>query len=616
MAQYKCKAVTFNRHSFSSREGDNVTSTVNSTTYPADPTGSPTDYFPLDQPDPAPGTFEIGLVLGGTGSASCYTGGVLDFLIEALDQWEAAKQQDLKDHPDAPRVPHHKVLIRVVTGTSGGGLNAAIIARALRYRFPHIRLESSAADCAKNPFYKTFVTASSVDRLFDSSDVQASSTGIKSMMCAKSLHELMAEGLSFAADPAPQRPWVHSPLTLVLTFTNLSGIPYRQEFSGQANRPEYFINHADFVRVGVDVPNGLPGAVYRSSPDTFMVGDQAAEWSTLCQYAMGTAAFPFGFPAVQINRPAGDYRFRYVIPATRTQENTTGFQAGDAQPIWLKPDWSLLLPEGGTADAIYSFVTVDGGCVNLMPFGLADDVLSGISPTPSVSSAAMRRALILVDPFTERPKLAANLSTDLGGIVFPLFNCLMESNRYATADLSAFNDKTNYSRFLISAVGKDSDHRPLAGGDALATSGMGAFLGFMSEAYRRHDYLLGRRNCQKFLKSWFALPADAVLFAWPKPDPSAFQGERPIIPLYGSAAVEQEPPPAPVGVFKAGDVRAAIKGRVQALLPLAARGAISNPFLLWLLRTFSGVLSNGPTDKIVAAIQAEIDKSKLLNPKP
>jgi hypothetical protein len=589
---------------------------VTDSNYPADPSGSPTDYFPLDQPDPSPHTFELGLVLGGTGSASCYTGGVLDFLIEALDEWEAAKLQDRKDHPDAPRVPQHKVLIRVLTGTSGGGLNAAIMSRALRYRFPHARLESSSEECVKNPFYKTFVTASSVDRLFDNSDVQASAGGIKSMMCAKSLNELMAEGLSFTGDAAPLRHYVQSPLAVVLTYTNLTGIPYRQEFSGQAERPEYFINHGDFIRVGVEIPNGLANTVYRPAPDSFMVGDQPAEWNTLRQYAMGTAAFPFGFPAVQIDRPAGDYRYRYVIPATRAKDAVAGFRPGDAQPIWLKPDWSLLVPPGTTAESRYSFVTVDGGCINLMPFGLADDILSGISPTPSISSAAMRRALILVDPFTERPRMAANLNTDLGGIVFPLFNCLMESNRYATADLSAFNDKTNYSRFLISAVGKDAYERPLGGGDALASSGIGAFLGFMSEAYRRHDYLLGRRNCQKFLKSWFALPADAALFADPKPAPSAAEGERPIIPLYGSAAIEQASPPAPIGAFNPDDIRHPIKARIEALLPIAARGVTANRLVLWFVRQFSWLFSAGPTDKIIAAMQSEIDKSKLLNPRP
>ena len=43
-------------------------------------------YFPAKTRDVPPGTFELGLVLGGTVSAGAYTGGVLDFLIEAPPQ--------------------------------------------------------------------------------------------------------------------------------------------------------------------------------------------------------------------------------------------------------------------------------------------------------------------------------------------------------------------------------------------------------------------------------------------------------------------------------------------------------------------------------------------------
>ncbi len=79
-----------------------------------------------------PGTFEIGLVLGGTVAAGAYTAGVLDFLIEALDAWEALRKTE------PAQAPKHKVLIKIITGTSGGGVNAAIAARALAYKFPHV----------------------------------------------------------------------------------------------------------------------------------------------------------------------------------------------------------------------------------------------------------------------------------------------------------------------------------------------------------------------------------------------------------------------------------------------------------------------------------------------
>ncbi len=82
----------------------------------------------LADPGVPPRTFELALVLGGTVSAGAYTAGALDFLIEALDSWT-----QLRDANNAA-VPRHNVVLRVITGTSGGGVCAAIAGRALAYR--------------------------------------------------------------------------------------------------------------------------------------------------------------------------------------------------------------------------------------------------------------------------------------------------------------------------------------------------------------------------------------------------------------------------------------------------------------------------------------------------
>ena len=55
--------------------------------------------------------FQIGLTMSGAISAGAYTAGVLDFLIEALDAWE-----DARNGPDADTVPGHRVGIKVMSG--------------------------------------------------------------------------------------------------------------------------------------------------------------------------------------------------------------------------------------------------------------------------------------------------------------------------------------------------------------------------------------------------------------------------------------------------------------------------------------------------------------------
>ena len=46
----------------------------------------------------------------------------------------------------------------------------------------------------------------------------------------------------------------------------------------------------------------------------------------------------------------------------------------------------------------------------------------------------------------------------------------------------------------------------------IASAVLGGFGGFLHHSFRRHDYLLGRRNAQAFLKWGFALPETNPLF--------------------------------------------------------------------------------------------------------
>ena len=71
-------------------------------------------------------TFHVCLCMGGSVSAGAFTAGVMDYLIEALQQWEAAKKR--KDLG----VPQHEVAIDLLCGTSGGGITSALSLFALQ----------------------------------------------------------------------------------------------------------------------------------------------------------------------------------------------------------------------------------------------------------------------------------------------------------------------------------------------------------------------------------------------------------------------------------------------------------------------------------------------------
>jgi hypothetical protein len=74
---------------------------------------------------------------------------------------------------------------------------------------------------------------------------------------------------------------------------------------------------------------------------------------------------------------------------------------------------------------------------------------------------------------------------------------------------------TSFSNFIVAP--SDDELAKKAHADASASkslppalqcASLGAFGGFFERGFRAHDYALGRRNCQKFLRDHFILPVD------------------------------------------------------------------------------------------------------------
>ncbi|MFL9829212.1 patatin, partial [Rhodoplanes sp. SY1] len=93
------------------------------------------------------------------------------------------------------------------------------------------------------------------------------------------------------------------------------------------------------------------------------------------------------------------------------------------------------------------------------------------------------------------------------GILKALLPTLIAQARFKPEELAPILKENEYSRFVI------APSRDIAGSDlAIACGSLGGFSGFLHHSFRRHDYLLGRRNAQAFLRWSFALPEDNSLF--------------------------------------------------------------------------------------------------------
>jgi len=114
--------------------------------------------------------FHLGLCMAGSVSAGAYTAGVIDYLMEALENWEKRRGQN--------DIPFHEVEIDLLGGSSGGGITAAIAFFAFRDEIKHASIEEDgrtySVDPEQNIFWKTWVELTGNDvfgEMLDASDI-------------------------------------------------------------------------------------------------------------------------------------------------------------------------------------------------------------------------------------------------------------------------------------------------------------------------------------------------------------------------------------------------------------------------------------------------------------
>ena len=172
-----------------------------------DPLDPEIDKWFLQDAEVPANTFEIALVLGGTVSAGAYTAGVVDFLIEALDAWTERRANNSS-------VPQHNVVLRVITGTSGGGVIAASAARMLNFEIPHIGKSTPIGKgLTGNPLYDVWVKQLTLDRFLDTSDLREGKD-LVSVLNGTPIDEATKSTIQFTGKPK-QRAWIAAPLRVI-----------------------------------------------------------------------------------------------------------------------------------------------------------------------------------------------------------------------------------------------------------------------------------------------------------------------------------------------------------------------------------------------------------------
>jgi hypothetical protein len=516
--------------------------------------------------------FDIGLVMAGAISAGAYTAGALDFLIEALEVWQAAKDRGAD-------VPTHGARIKVIAGASAGGICGAIAAVALGREFAHVSHRNLGA--ATNPLFQSWVTSIDIAPLLETSDLEDGQP-LFSLLNTRRLDEIVSAVLSATGVPV-RRPYVADPLPVRLSVGNLRGVPYAFGLKGNTGAGHAMTLHGDDAACAVsDVPPAdlKPGWAWLKRPNA----EADTAWRAFGTAALATGAFPLFLRArglVRESHAVLDHR-PFVLPGDGTSDPVTG----PSTVIEIPATWPA--PAPNPADP-YRFLSVDGGIIDNEPLGLAHEILAGglLNRNPRAGDEASR-ALLMIDPFVEDTALGPAELAPVVKLIAPLLSAWKMQCRFKPADLALAHAPGVYSRFLL-APSRGGDH--FAGAHPCASGGLGGFLGFFHESFRAHDYLLGRRNCQRFLARHFTLPRANPLFAaWRD---AAWAGgfeiaepegaHLPIIPLLDHLAEEEPLPAWPAGRFDPEDVEDAVDDRVEAILDTAIAD------LNWFVRRYIGL---------------------------
>jgi hypothetical protein len=115
------------------------------------------------------------------------------------------------------------------------------------------------------------------------------------------------------------------------------------------------------------------------------------------------------------------------------------------------------------------------------------------------------RAVIMISPFPELNPIAPEGQpvSDIVSIFSALLPALIDQARFKPSEIILAANPKHGSRYLIEPSRVTSDGKEQRYGIASGLLG-----GFVARSFRDHDFQLGRRNCNVFLQTTFALPAD------------------------------------------------------------------------------------------------------------
>ena len=466
----------------------------------ADTTARPFDLLKFQSMPETTSTLHLGITMAGAVSGGAYTAGVMDYLFEALQQWEAAKNEEKDLPPEQKKVPYHQVQIDVIGGASAGAITAAFAALACYTGIESVRDHKTAKfkhfKPKNNLLFDAWVNLAGgkkvpepIRRMLSTKDLSGSD-GIPSLLNSAPIDEVSSRAIEHVAC-SPKKPWpsfVAEDLEILLTLCSLRGIPVGIDFNSDNNswsaRPSHQMSihkqYARFTTHGETMEAPRAMLIRKSDRDTL---------ENLINCAKASAAFPMGLQARDVSLSRNHVKHQFGI----------FYQLNEAA-------LDSIFESGNVPDP-FEFTSIDGGALNNEPF----TEIALIMRERKIDDFAM----ILVDPFpnfSEKPQKykPQKFLRELG---ISILGALRNQGMLKETDLKEMGGRkkevrATYKKNMIYPTRRvfnpksgewDKQKNPMACG------ALGGFSGLLSRDFRVHDYFLGRQNCRNFLHSYFTM---------------------------------------------------------------------------------------------------------------
>lgn len=452
--------------------------------------------------------FHLGLTMAGAVSAGAYTGGVLDYLIQTLDAWYNAKAAS-----DAT-VPTHQLSIDIISGASAGGITGAMAALVLHMQDRNPVTPDKRSDeeyLKKNIFYNAWVNLKQDDmlpNLLSHSDIEADDK-VVSLLNSKFIEDIARETIiNVPENTEAPPPYVSKQMELILTLSNLDGFTYKLKFPSEGASTHTMKQHRDyaFFRLGDQYSEGrIPLNLQRKNQGL----------QELVQAAPATGAFPVGLAYRKFVR-----KQKYIL---------------DNPDLVVYKEGVTTIEGVSWENREQDYVTynVDGGMLNNEPFDLTMKLMARAAGAGNNDAEELEKqehqfdgTIIMVDPFPSDDSIVADqpyiqesnlesISTsksekkfksfpyNLIQVIGRIYNCMRGELLFKGEEIVKAFSREDFSRFMIAPRRRNASGTTFNGSVAIACGALGGFAGFFDKTFRKHDFYLGRANCQSFLRKYF-----------------------------------------------------------------------------------------------------------------